>query len=139
LDKTGGGALHRTAQTVKKFADMARMIVHTKLLVDNVSQDWRSPDSRVESVSDRAAFNDVVEMLALFWSQLARASAAMAFLNPFRAMFIPVANPGVNAGAMNVEQIGNLGRGKSISAEKEGLEPQSDARSLVGLGFLAQD
>jgi hypothetical protein len=65
LDQTSGGALHRTAQSVKKFAHMARMIVHTKLLMDNVGQDWRGPDSRVESVSHWAAFNNVVEILEL--------------------------------------------------------------------------
>jgi hypothetical protein len=62
----------------------------------------------------------------------------MTFLNPLLAMLIPEAHPGVDAGAMNVEQAGNLGRRLSISAEQEGLQPQRDAWGLVGLGFLAQ-
>jgi len=62
----------------------------------------------------------------------------MAFLNPLLAMLIPVAHPSMNAGAMDVEQAGNLGRGVPIGAEQKGLKPQRDARGLVGLGFLAQ-
>lgn len=71
-------------------------------------------------------------------SQLARASTAMAFLNPLLAMLIPAAHPSMHTRAMNVQQAGNLGRGVSIGAEQEGLQAQRDARGLVGLGFLAQ-
>ena len=113
--------MKRTAQPMKQFAHMARMIAHPKLLLDDVGQDRRGPDSRVESVSHRAAFNNVVKMLELFWSQFTRASRAMAFFNSLRAVLIPVANPSVDTGAMNVKQISDLGRGKTIGAEEEGL------------------
>ena len=113
--------MNRTTQTMKQFAHMARMIAHPKLLMDDVGQDRGGPDSRVESVSHRAAFNNVVEMLELFCSQFARASAAMAFLDPLRTILIPVANPSVDTGAMNVKQAGNLGRGVSLGAEEKGL------------------
>jgi hypothetical protein len=63
----------------------------------------------------------------------------MAFLNPLGSILIPVANPSVDTGAMNVKQVGDLGRGMSIGAEQKGLQPQSDAWGFVGLGFLAQD
>ena len=121
MDQTGGGALHRTAQAVKKFAHMAGMIIHAEFLMDNVGQDGRGPDSRIESVSHRAAFNNVVQMLELFGSQFTRASRAMAFFNSLWAVLIPVANPSVDTGAMNVKQIGDLGRGKTIGTEEESL------------------
>jgi hypothetical protein len=62
----------------------------------------------------------------------------MALFNSLRAVLIPMANPSVDTSAMNVKQIGDLGRGKTVGAEEEGLESQSDARGLIGLGFLAQ-
>jgi hypothetical protein len=44
----------------------------------------------------------------------------------------------MNAGAMNVQETGNLWRGVTVGAEQKGLKAQGNARSLVGLGFLAQ-
>jgi hypothetical protein len=78
-------------------------------------------------------------MLELFWSQFARASTAMPLLNSLRAIRIPVENPSVDTGAMNVKQVGDLRWGMSIGAEQESLKAQSDAWGFVGLRFLAQD
>src|ERR1700683_31381 len=71
-------------------------------------------------------------------SQLARASTAMAFLNALLAMFIPAAHPSVDARAMNVEQVGDLGRGVCIGPQQKGLEPQRDTGGFVRPGLLAQ-
>jgi len=101
---------------------MARMVIHSELLLDDTGQDRRGPDSGVQSVSHRAAFNNVVELFELFAGQLAGASAAMALLDPLWAMLVPVAHPSVNAGAMNLEQSGNLGRGMPAGAEQQGLQ-----------------
>lgn len=114
------------------------MVVHSKFFLDDTGQDRRGPDSGVQSVSHRAAFHNVVELLELFAGQLARASAAMALLDPLLAMLVPVAHPSVNAGAMNLEQSGDLGRAVPVGAEQQGLQAQRDAWGFVGLGFLAQ-
>ena len=44
----------------------------------------------------------------------------------------------MNARAMNVEQVGDLGRGVSVGAEQERLQAQGNAWGFVGLRLLAQ-
>jgi hypothetical protein len=114
------------------------MVVHLEFLLNDTGQNRRGPDPGVQSISDRTAFNNVVKLLKLDPGHLAGASAAMALLDAFLAMLIPVAHPSVNAGAMNVQESGNLWRGVSVGAEQKGLKAQGNARSLVGLSFLAQ-
>jgi hypothetical protein len=117
---------------------MAWMVAHTELLLDNAGQNRRGPDSGVQTVSHRAAFDNIVELLALRVRQFTGPSATVAFLNSLLAVLVPVAPPGMNARAMHVEQFGNLRRGVSLRAEQERLQAQRDAGSLVGLGLLAQ-
>ena len=62
----------------------------------------------------------------------------MAFFDPVHAVFIPRADPGVNAGAMHVEQLGEVGRGMAIGAQQNGLQAQRHARGLVRVRLLAQ-
>src|ERR1017187_5275499 len=44
----------------------------------------------------------------------------------------------MNAGAMDVKQVGNAGGRVAIGAQQEGLQAQRPARSFLGLSFLAQ-
>jgi len=62
-----------------------------------------------------------VEALALGRGELAGPPAAMAFHDSLQAILIPVANPGVDARAMNVEQWGDIGRGATVGAQEESL------------------
>ena len=117
---------------------MAWMGLHLKLLLENAGQDWGGPDARVQTVSDRPAFHDGVELLALRGRQGRRPAAPMAFLNPLQAVFIPEANPSMNTRAMNVEEVGHLGWGVPVGAEEEGLQTEGHAWGLVGVSRLAQ-
>lgn len=117
---------------------MTWMVVDTELRMDNAGQDRRSPNSGVKSVSHRAAFNNVMELLKLTLGQFARAPTTMTLHDPLLTMLIPARHPGMNPGAMNVKQVGNLGWCVPIDAKQQGLEAQRDTGSLVGLGFLAQ-
>jgi len=117
---------------------MAGMVVHAKLFLNHARQDGRGPDAGLKTVRHRAALDNVVELLALLLGQGAGPSAPVAFLDPFLAVLIPVANPGMDAGAVDVEQIGNPRGRVAVGAEEEGLQAQRDARGFVGLGFLAQ-
>ena len=92
---------------------------------------------RSSSLSHRSAWNNL-ELLKLCLRQGVRASSAMAFLNPLLARLIPGARSGRNAGVLNGEAAGNLGRGVPSGAEPKGLKPQRDAWGLVGRGLLAQ-
>jgi hypothetical protein len=60
----------------------------------------------------------------------------MAFLDPLWTILIPIAHPGVDAGTVNVEQVGNLRRGVTVGAEQESLEAQGDPRGLVSVSLL---
>jgi hypothetical protein len=101
---------------------MARMVIHAKLFLDDTGQDRRGPDAGMATVSHRTTFDNGVELLALLLSQGAGPSAPVAFLDPFLTILIPVANPGMNAGAVDVEQIGNPRGRVAIGAEEEGLQ-----------------
>jgi len=108
---------------------MAGMVVHAELLLDHAGQDGRGPDSGMQAVSHGTAFDNVVELLALRLGQLAGPSAAVAFLNPLLPILVPVAHPGMNARAVNVEQVGNVGWGVAVGAEQE---LPANARRRVG-------
>jgi len=59
-----------------------------------------------------------VKLLKLCPGQIAGVPAAMALLDSLLAMVIPVAHPSMNAGAMNVQETGDLWRGVSVDAEQ---------------------
>ena len=117
MNQARGRSLHRAPEPMKEFAHMARVVVDAEFLLEDVSQDGRSPDAGVQAVSHRSAFHDVVKLLPLLLGELAGASAPMSFLDPLHAIFIPAAHPGVDPGAVNVKQIRNLGWGEAIHAE----------------------
>ena len=96
---------------------MARMVMDAEFLLEDLSQDGRSPNTRVQTVSHRSAFHNVMEQLPLFLGEFAGASAPMSFLDTLHAIVIPANHPGVDAGAVNVKQIRNLGWGEAIHAE----------------------
>lgn len=100
---------------------MAWMVADAEFLLDHLGQDGRGPNSGVEAVRHRAALHDVVELLLLCFGQFAGASAPAPFLDPLQAILIPTAHPGVDAAAVHMKHICNLGRGMAIHAEQEGL------------------
>jgi hypothetical protein len=102
---------------MQEFAHMARMVVDAEFLLEDVRQDGRSPNPRVQTVSHRSAFHNVMEQLPLFLGEFAGASAPMSFLDPLHAIVIPANHPGVDAGAVHVKHIRNLGWGEAIDAE----------------------
>ena len=67
---------------MQEFAHMARMVVDAEFLLEDVRQDRRSPNTRVQTVSHRSAFHNVMEQLPLFLGEFAGASAPMSFLDP---------------------------------------------------------
>ena len=101
---------------------MARMVSDAKFFRNHSGQDRRGPNPGVQTVGHRTDFNNVLEVLALGLGKSAGAPAAMAFHDPLQAMLIPVADPGVDAGPVNVEQLGNIGRGATVGAEEESLQ-----------------
>lgn len=117
---------------------MARMVLDTKFLLDNAGQDGRGPNSGLQTVSHRTAFNDVVELLALRRVQFTGPCAAIAFLDPLLALFIPAAHPGVDARAVNLKPVGDLRRRVAIDSEQNGLQAWHHSWSPVGLSLLAQ-
>jgi hypothetical protein len=123
---------------MQEFSHMAWMGVDAEFLLENVGQDGRGPNAGVEAVRHRAALHDVVELLLLCFGEFARASAPVPFLDPLQAILIPAAHPRVDAAAVNMKQISNLGWGMAIHAEQEGLQTQSDPGGPVALSGLAQ-
>jgi len=123
---------------MEQFAHVAWMILHVKLILDHVRQQRRGPDAGVQAVSDRAAFDNVVQLLALSAGQFAWASTAMSLLESVDAVLIPVAYPGVNARAVDVKQTGNFGRGVAVQTQENGLQAEGHARGFVSLRFLAE-
>ena len=118
---------------------MARMVSDAKFFLNHSGQDRRGPNPGVQTVGHRAAFDNVVELLALGLGKLAGSSGAMAFHDPLQAILVPVADPGVDAGAMNMEKLGNIGRGATVGAEEESLQAERNARGFVSLCFLSPD
>jgi hypothetical protein len=53
-------------------------------------------------------------------------------------IFIPSANPRVNAGAIHLQSLGDLTGGPLPDAEHDGLQSQSHTGRFVGLGCLAE-
>jgi len=60
----------------------------------------------------------------------------MSLFDAVDAVIHPMAHPLMNAAAMHMKQLGNMGRGVAVGAQEEGLETQGHARSFVGLRFL---
>jgi hypothetical protein len=54
---------------VEELPYMAGMIPNSKLLLDDVGNDARSPDSAVQAIGDRSALNNVVESTHLCFVQ----------------------------------------------------------------------
>lgn len=77
-------------------------------------------------------------MFPLGGVQLRGPSAAVSFQQSFIAIFIPSANPGVNAGAIHLQALGDLTGGLALDAEHDGLQSQGDAGCFIGLGSLAK-
>jgi len=117
LDQTRGRSLHRAAEPMEEFAHMARMVTDAEFLLEDLSQDGRSPNARVQTMSYRSAFHNIMEQLLLFLREFAGASAPMSFLDPLHAIVIPANHPGVDAGAVHVQQLRNLRWGEAIHAE----------------------
>ena len=116
---------------------MAGMILDAEFLLEDVGQDGRGPNAGVQTVSHRAAFYEVKELLPLFRGEFGGTPTAMPFLDPLHAIVIPAAHPGVDAASVNVKQISNLGRGVARHAEQEGLQTQKDTGGFVALRVLA--
>jgi len=117
---------------------MARMVLDVEFLLDDVGQNGRGPHAGVQTVSHRAALHDVVQLLALFLGEFGGSPTAMPFLDPLHAQLIPAAHPGVDAAAVHVKPISNLGWGMALHAEQEGLQTQRDTGGFVVLSIWAQ-
>ena len=63
----------------------------------------------------------------------------MTLQQSFLAIRIPSAHPRVNAGAIDLQTLGDLTGGLPLDAEHDGLEPEGDPGCFVGLGGLAED
>ena len=133
------GALHRKVQPLEQMPHMPGMITDGELLLDDLRDQRGRPDSGVQAMGDGAAVQNVGQLFPLRGAQFRGPPTAMAFQEAFVAMLIPSANPGMHAGAIHLQALGDLTAGLSLDAEHDGFQAQSDARSVVGLGHLAKN
>jgi hypothetical protein len=98
------------------------MVLHGELLLDHARQDRRGPDAGVQTVRHRTTFHDVVEVPALLLGQCAGATTAVTFLESFRTVLIPAANPGMDARAVDMEQVGNPRGRIAVGTEQNRLQ-----------------
>ena len=117
---------------------MPRMIRDAEFLLDDLGQDGRGPNAGVQAISYRAAVDDVMELLPLGFGEFARATTAVTFLDALHALRIPVANPGVNAAAVDLQELRNLRWRVARHTEQERLQTQGDAWGFVVLCRLAE-
>ena len=104
------------------------MVVHAKLLLNDLGDQLGSPDPRVESMSHRSTFYDVVKRLPLGRCQFTGASTTVTFLDTLDSVIHPTADPVVNTAAMHVQQVGNGWRGVAVSTQENCLKTQGHAR-----------
>lgn len=117
---------------------MPGMVAHGEFLGDDLGDQRRSPHPGVQTMSHRAAVQNIPQLFPLAGTQLGGASRAMALQQTFIAIVIPRSDPSVNAGAVHEQALGNLPRGLLLDAEHDGLKSQRHAGCFVGLGFLAK-
>ena len=102
-DQARGGAWPRADESRQEFAHLARMVLDAEFLLEDADQDGRGPSAGVQALSHRAAVHEIMELLPLGFVEFARATTAVPFLDALHALRIPVANPGVNAAAVDLQ------------------------------------
>lgn len=114
---------------------MAGMIRQRELVLDDLADQWRSPDAGFEAVIDQGAVQNIAELLALLLRQAAGPATAMAFPQPLLAIAIPVLDPKRHCAVMHFELVGDVAGGVSVQTHENALHPQEQARGFFPLGL----
>ena len=100
---------------------MPGVIAHRKFLLKDLGDQRGSPHPRVQAMRHGATVQEVRQLFPLGAAQLRGPSAAMSLQQSFIPIFIPSANPSVNAGAIHLQSLGDLTGGPLLDAEHDGL------------------
>src|ERR1035438_8815802 len=60
LHKSGGRTLHRITQLLEQLADVSRMVMPIELIADDTANDWGSPNTGLQTISHRAAVQNIL-------------------------------------------------------------------------------
>ena len=85
-------------------------------LGDDLTQDGGGPHPSVQTIGHRATLDDIFKLDLLFQTDFARPATAVSLFESLQAVLVPLAHPGMHAGAMDAEQLRDLRRRFFIEA-----------------------
>ena len=103
---------------------MAGVIAFGKILLDDLSNQRRSPYPGVETCCNGTTINYVRQNCTLLRVQASGAAAAVTFGQALNPMLVPILNPERNRAAMNPQGLGDRPRRLSFHAQENALDPQ---------------
>jgi hypothetical protein len=113
------------------------MIALREFLRNDLANQGRGPDAGVQAVSDRAAIQNVTELLALSLGEASGSAAAVTFPEPFLGISVPVVNPQRYRAAMHAQVSGDLTGPVTVQAQEDALDAQEQVRGFFPLRFAA--
>src|SRR6516225_1107317 len=132
------GTLHGETHFMQDLADMARMVLHPKLLLHHPSNHGRGPHSRIQAIGDRTTVEDIAQLFALPGRQPGGSAGALTFEQALHAMSLIASQPFRNLGTRGLQNFGQLPAGASLRVQQHGLQTLGHPVSSIAFGLLAQ-
>jgi len=114
------------------------MVIHAKFLGDDADDDGRSPDACLQTIGDRTAIQEVLQLFLLLGAQARGSPRAVTFQQSLFASLIPLFDPQRNGGTMHFQRLRDLTDRVAFDAQSDGVEPLGHARLLVLERLAAQ-
>ena len=132
------GALHRKAQSMKELAHMSGMVADTELCFDHTGNQGRGPHPAVQSIGDRPAVEEVLELFALRLTQLGWSARPIPLQETLDSVRLVAGQPLRHLGARRLENSRQLAAGPAFGIQKDGLQTLGHPVSALALRLLPQ-
>ena len=84
------------------------MVIQIELIGDDAADNGGSPDAGFQSISDRAAVENILQLFSLPIVESTWPARALAFQQSLLAVLVPLFNPQGDGGTMHLEKLGDL-------------------------------
>jgi len=117
---------------------MGRMVRQREFICDDSSDHRAGPHPGAKTIGHGTRLQDVSQLLALARRHSCWAPGAVSFEDTLQPINLPPFQPQTNIGAMNFENIGDLGSAASLHIESHCVKPVGHPIGTVPQGLFAE-